>query len=309
MIRITTTMMAVMLLLSFGLIGSGITESADTRAMTQFQGTVTDAETGEPLDMAFIYCVHNVTNKPYRTTTDLDGYYILDLDTSGEYKLIASKDEYEPSSKYAQVHYSDIKTVNFELEPMDLNGTVYGTVYDSETEEPLEDARVRLENIDTQEVHHLVTEKDGKYQKDVVPGNFSLRVTKNNYQRYDVELFEVSEGEKKKMDVPLEEIKNGIRGVVTDENGDPLELVEIVVQNNQVYINHITDQDGRYDIRIPPGQYEISARKAPYRPYNEDVQIEKDEIKEHDIEMKRSPVLGFIERILMFIWNLLGMDY
>lgn len=305
--RKTTVMMAILLLLSFGLIGSGITESADTRSMTQFQGKVTDAETGEPLEKASVMAIHNVTNKFYRARTDGDGYYLIDLDTSGEYRLIASKEEYETGEKFADVDFGKIERVDFQLEPEDLNSTIFGNVYEEESGEPVAKVHIYLINLDMDYKYSVRSDEEGYYEKNVVPGNYTIEVFEQNYHYYESDPFMLEDGEKKKADIPLEKVKNGINGVVTDEDGEPLEMVEIQFQSENFFTNQVTDEEGKYEVRLPPGEYKVSARKASYRPHNNEVEVPENEMVRYDIEMKQSPVLGFLERILTIIWELLGM--
>jgi hypothetical protein len=55
----------------------------------------------------------------------------------------------------------------------------------------------------------------------------------------------------------------GVRGTIVDENGDPLPMVSIYMPSEQV--GTITNQEGKYEISLEPGEYKLLFRSLGFK--------------------------------------------
>jgi hypothetical protein len=118
------------------------------------QGTVTDSSTGQPLEGVRVMAHsaqgdqdgrgggdHGGGHHGYRAVTGVDGSYVMDDVTAGDYYVGACAPGYIPSRTEATVNEGEATTVDFALDPLTF-GTVSGTVTDADTGLPLEGAIV-----------------------------------------------------------------------------------------------------------------------------------------------------------------------
>ena len=54
-----------------------------------------------------------------------------------------------------------------------------------------------------------------------------------------------------------------IKGTVLDTAGMPIPKIQITVQNSTVSFNTVSDEDGKFQIDLPPGTYELRSDKLP----------------------------------------------
>jgi hypothetical protein len=149
-------------------------------------GIVNDAESNEPIpDAKITLTYHEEVDITY---TDSNGkYQFTDVPLCFCMKeMTASKDGYESQSK--EVAVNEITVVNFELKPIEGNGgedkgTLMGFVWDSETEEPIQDTLIILEYHDI--VRKEYTDSDGYYEFDSVPICFCLKEVTANKEGYE----------------------------------------------------------------------------------------------------------------------------
>ena len=85
---------------------------------------------------------------------------------------------------------------------------------------------------------------------------------------------------------------SGVRGIVTDESGAPLEGVGIAVTAGPGPIPEIlrlTDANGEYMWPLKQGKYTLAAYMDGYEPLSQEVTVKQDEIAQLDFELKKSP--------------------
>ena len=295
-----------LILLGLALISSGADLSAETRAITSIEGAVTDSETGDPLGGAIVYRWSDIGTME-RTRTDEEGYYAFELKTGGTYYLQVSMEGYEDGYQEVDVTIGDNEVVDFALVPLQLTCTVYGMMYDSESNEPLE-GRVGLVEIETNEQLWTRVEENGEFRFEVEPGYYKLYpYVSKHYATYESEVFQLLDGDEKEMNIPMKKLPQGVHGTVTYADGTPIPDVQVSIENDEWRTGAVTDENGEYDIRAPPGSYEIHANLNGYRPYDEDVVIEENEMVEHDIQLEEAVVIGFITQLIRTIMNMIGI--
>ena len=204
-------------------------------------GTVFDEETGDPVEGA------NVTADGIKDTTNGDGLYSL-IVLPGTYNLTVTKEGYFTNTTSVTVNSGDIHTANFTIIKY---GTITGTVYDETTGEPVEGANVTANPT-------TITGPEGTYSLNVVPGTYTVTVTKEGYVTNTTEVT-VGPGETRTIDFIISELAT-ITGVVTDViTEDPVEGATVTANPSTT-----TGSDGRYLLSVPPGTYTLTISKQGY---------------------------------------------
>jgi len=118
----------------------------------RIEGTVTDAETKEPLAGANVV----VEGTTLRATTGADGSYVITPVPAGEYTLIASMKGYKKLTKSVRVRPGETTTVNFELEEtiFELEKVV---VTATRTETPVKDLPASVSVITEDDIEKIHT--------------------------------------------------------------------------------------------------------------------------------------------------------
>ena len=135
-------------------------------------GTVTDSNTGEPIEGAI------VSIGDFSDTTGTYGTYLLEYIPIGIYDITCTAEGYSDTADVVEVLEGQTVTVDFILEPIIPYGSLNGTVTDANTNEPIEGALItatsqgRVEYTDS-------TNPDGYYVIDSmfiseVVGNYTV---------------------------------------------------------------------------------------------------------------------------------------
>ncbi len=145
-------------------------------------GYVTDSETNDPIEDAFIeieWQAENFNLDHDWTKSNSEGFFSFNV-LKGYATLRLSVDGYfSESIKWFKVNENDITWVNISLEALPpINAVVCGYITDFETNEPLKNIHVSLEWLDSQGHRYLGysrTDEYGFYSIDTVPGEIYLR--------------------------------------------------------------------------------------------------------------------------------------
>lgn len=281
---------------------------------TTFKGTVTDLDSGEPIEDVFVYGFDEEYNEWRSSITDQNGNYYLEFKQGGTFYIYADHDDYHQEEATETVEINTETIVDFELEPKVFDTRIFGVAKDSETGEPLSDVVVNLleivkedENAWLQSVDQTITGEDGKYSFEIYTGNFSLEARKQGYDRIWIEPFHVESGEEYEMDFEMVAWNQGVKGRVTDETGQPMEGI-VVSMDAQWFRSMVeTDENGEYEIVVPwEGSYTLRAQEEGYRPFVSQVEIANDEMEEIDIEMVESQIPAPILQLVYLILSMLG---
>lgn len=142
-------------------------------------------------------------------------------------------------------------------------GSIYGTVTDFATGDPVSNANVRL----NPKGETTLTGSDGTYQfNDIEDGNYSLSLTKNGYVNLDDDyVIEIENGNSVRRDLQLSPVVYGaISGTVVDlETGEPIAGAVVTLSPNGM--NIYTGDDGRFEfLDLDARQYTVTAQKTGY---------------------------------------------
>lgn len=142
-------------------------------------------------------------------------------------------------------------------------GSIFGTVTDYVTGDPVSNANVRLNPGG----ETTLTGSDGSYQfNDVANGNYSLSLSKNGYVDLDDDyVIEIENGNSVHRDLRLkQEVFGAISGTVVDlETGEP--IAGALVTLSPGGMNIYTGDDGRFEfLDLDARQYTVTAQKTGY---------------------------------------------
>jgi hypothetical protein len=272
-------------------------------------GMVTDAKTDKPIDGAAVNIYVDGSKENYhKTQTDLRGYYEVNS-IPGDYIISISKEGY---TAHKEAITLDVELeYNVKLTPsgdsggkddppddpkVDTPSSIYGTVTDAKTREPVVGAEVTIyDPIKREKYNHTRTDEKGYYKLGCEPGNYSMSISKDAYDAYtetvrienqlehNVQLNPMSGG----ADDPNNTNQSSVSGMVTDaKTREP--MVEAIVyiyaeKSKDNYQKTQTDRRGNFEIKIEPGIYTISISKDGYATSVETVNI--DGRAEHNVQL------------------------
>ena len=245
-------------------------------------GYVTDADTGDPIDMADVH-LRNSDNS-YSTRTDREGYYEIQC-ASGEYDITISKEGYK--THYGQVKVASDEEVKYDAELNRDGSKTYldGHVWDAETEEPVNEAEITLEGPNGN--YEGYSDKEGYYYISCEPGEYDMRTEHPDYED-DERQVEVREGANQE-DVFLE--PNAIArvyGYVTDsQTSDPIYEARIRFSDKDSgeTTDVETDGEGWYSVELSPGDFDIYVSKEDYEDLEDEISLEDDDEEQRDFEL------------------------
>ncbi len=100
-------------------------------------------------------------------------------------------------------------------------------------------------------------------------GTYTIRFSKFGYETKEVTGVTLTNGQTTNLDVELVPVSSAVdlAGIVQDAQGNSVEGVSVVVYNEAISYNFITDASGNFErCGIPSGTYEVSVSKWGYKP-------------------------------------------
>ncbi|NUE03957.1 right-handed parallel beta-helix repeat-containing protein [Halorubraceae archaeon YAN] len=293
-------------------------DSIELRETPVLSGTVTDAETDEPIEGVEIESRFFASDPLYTATTDEDGVYSINIPVDGNMipTVEFSAEGYATSLlDGSETDLTESTVIDIELDP---TGTVTGSVT-NETGAPISGISVTASTND-EWAGSTMTDENGVYSFDVAYGTYGLAFEQqpigSDYQSKTVSDVVVTSGETTTIDAELEPVPDlgTIAGVVTNETGDQIEGVEVQVfdasTNSPVFQPTeptpgivaaddlgdsersewpTTDADGAYSIDVPPGTYTVQILTEEQVAAPVTVEVAEGEIV-NDIDLDVEPI-------------------
>ncbi len=246
------------------------------------EGVVTDEETGDEIEKAWIIVGFQFTR------TDRHGYYDISGIKAGSHKIYALKHAYFIYSGNVDIKAGETVSHDIKMKPFTIKGTVTGVVTDSQTGATLEDVTVLIGLNETK------TDSDGRYKlTGAVFGPRFIFADKSGYKFY-VGTVNVKAGETVIRDIKMDpKISRGnVQGTVTDSvSGDLIESVNIVVGSSDTK----TDKQGNYSLTgIKAGNRLLSAKKCGYEYYTANISIAAGQTTDYDFSMTPVSTTGTV---------------
>jgi len=152
------------------------------------EGIITDEETGDPISNAKMLIVSSKDSTMLFTTTDENGYYLIDGARFGMNQLRVWKDGYKNDKKVADILDGAAIQIDFELETIEIKTTIniVVNVINQVTGLPLDNATVDLyKEVDAGKVYsNTVKIEPGDGPAVFTPGF----VEKGENQKYEVRI-------------------------------------------------------------------------------------------------------------------------
>ena len=247
-------------------------------------GQVTDKDTGEGLGASVKL---DGEKKSYETFTDRSGNYEIQC-YADDYRITVESDGYK--THYGEVKVGEGEEVQYDvqLEKEDPpDSQLHGTVTDAETEDPIGEAMVRIENSDNK--YSATTDKEGYYEIDCNSGDYEISISASGYETHYGEVT-VKPGDDNEYDAALEPTEENSRvyGYVTDaDTGEPIDMADVYLRNSDNSYSTRTDREGYYEIQCASGEYDITISKEGYKTHYGQVKVVDDEEVKYDAELNR----------------------
>ena len=299
------SVMIVSLLLGLVLISLPMVYSDDLIPETWVKGTVTDAHTGDPIERIWID-IYGPYGLYEHVETDENGYYECQLKIGGHYDLLTFSSNHEHGSASEDIDVGETAVIDFELIPFYWNCTVHGTVFDTETGDPVS-AGISFYNLETGRNLGFHTET-GEYQVELSGGYYRVECYGGpQYLPEERMIIQLEDGEERQLDFEIVRYPQGVKGVVKNENGQPEPDVVVSIESDVWRVSGRTDEEGMYEIRAPEGEYELSCNIEDFRPYKANIAFEENEIITYDVDLEEAKVLNFITQLIRMIMNMIGI--
>ncbi|WP_205849558.1 right-handed parallel beta-helix repeat-containing protein [Natronorubrum bangense] len=247
-------------------------------------GTVTDAETDEPIAGVEIESRFYASDPLYTATTGPDGDYAINIPEQGSQtpQVVFSAEGYESKQiDGAETDLEESTAIDIELTPIPDPGTISGQVTMQETGEAVANVFVNAGD------QSGVTGEDGSYELTLQPGTYTVSTFSEDPSLGTVteENVVVEEGETTTLDLEIFELGT-LTGTVTDgddpvagipvqvidmETGEPIASDSPVaprvidsdttsgeVEMEPIELGPVTNENGEYAIDVSPGTYEVS---------------------------------------------------
>ena len=228
------------------------------------EGFVSDGQTGEPIDEAWVVAWEG--DSFFGTYTDHDGFYHLGL-PNGTYEVDAGAEGYYPLSVGTVLISDDFLALDISLEQVSFNGSLSGIVYDSDTGLPIEDADVDVGSEDYWD--HTHTDTAGYYHFPLPNGQYWAGAWKEGYAPDDTDSLIVIADNDVVHDFYLAPIviDAAIEGVVFDSTtGQPIIGAFVFVYSEIFFAETVTGSGGYFFFEVPSDTFWVDAFAESYEP-------------------------------------------
>lgn len=251
-------------------------------------GTVLDASASTPIAGALVQILQGsvlVTSG----LTDTNGNFLFNNFAPGSYTISAGATNYQIGTTSIQVVSNQTATTTISLQ--NNPGTVTGTVIDSNTSDPIPGAVVDILQGLTL-ISSTLTDSLGGYTiNQLSPGSYTIRATASNYQP-SVQGCIISAGATVTEDFALDIQPSNVVGTVIDADTEEAiaGALVIVVQDNNIIANALTDSSGMFSIsELAAGTYSIQFSRMNYQNNVTGLTLNTNETRNVNIALQPNP--------------------
>ena len=239
-------------------------------------GTVKDRVTGEPIQNAAVSAGGWKTER-----TDVNGRFIMKLETGKSWQLVASHAEYHqgPPQPFSSPSPKTVES-EFLLDPI-TTGTILGTAINAATGEPIANAVIEIAG------QKVRTDSQGRFRAEEIEAGEVLVSGAQSGYRADSETLLVEALQTAEATLELEPITTGtIRGSVVDEtSGRGLEGATVQAAGGST----TTDSDGRFVLEdVEAGPVSVNASMSLYVTGSSEVLLEA--LATEETEVRLTPI-------------------
>ncbi|MBM7553900.1 carboxypeptidase regulatory-like domain-containing protein [Thalassobacillus pellis] len=263
-----------------------------TPSPATIQGTVVDAVTGNPISGALVTVVIPNTDIIVATIiTGSDGTYTIGNLPNGNFDVVFSAQDFGNVVIPVILSPNETETINVSLTPD--TATLLGVVSDRETEEPIEDALVRVFDLSGTFITSSLTDSTGQYIfTNLAPGTYTLIASAEGYGN-EVGAVTLTVDEVEFLDFALLQQSASLSGTVRDaSNGQPIStvLVQVFRIGTDIPVASVlSDENGAYDITgLEPREYRVVYSKENYSREVFRILLENGEDRTLDVLLERN---------------------
>ena len=167
---------------------------------------------------------------------------------------------------------------------------IEGTVLDSKSSEPIQNVSVIITEAgsDGKVVTNVMTDAEGKYSAELLPGDYSIKVTHENYNEanknisVDKDNVDVSALKMDKIEVTTTISYGTVSGSVVDsKSGKGINNVSVKISKstspNNVFQSTTTNSSGQYSAKLPAGNYILKFSDSDYNDANQSISVQKNQ--------------------------------
>lgn len=230
------------------------------------EGTVTNNTTGLPVPCNVQ--LYRGKHPKQATNTSQAGYYLLSNVKAEKYTLKAFTTGYQTSTKDITIKNGITQVVNFSLVPN--AGTIYGTVTDSSTQNPISGATVDVYVNGTNILAgSSTTDVNGNYSVGLLAvGPFTVVYSAPGYQTNWAGIYLTPQDLNRQQNVSLAPTPGTISGTVIDATTtNPIQDVLVTIYSGTTVVDSAeTNSSGNYTITgLAPGSYTVTATDINYQ--------------------------------------------
>lgn len=232
------------------------------------RGTVTDRDTGLPINMARVFLFDQFFGTMNMAFTDVTGAYTLEAFDGTDLVIGAETDGYGREYMMIDINPGDELWIDFELGAVDAY--VYGTVTDAYSSLPIEGVGLHYWSMTYEGWDD--TDANGDYGIDLVSGDYTVEIYSPSHMplTFDVTIYPGPN----EVNVQLVAVDAWVFGVVTDAiSGLPIEGAGIYYSSMDYDSWNSSNSAGEYSMNLVSGDYTVGVNAPDYRYLNFDVTI------------------------------------
>ena len=236
----------------------GVLPLASNPTVGVMKGTVTDADTGQPLEGVTITLTGSYSGS---AETGTDGGFVINDITPGSITFTASKQGYYSLNGSSTINAGEVTIFNFQMTPLAQPGTLTGKVFDAAANTPINGAVVFISGGP-----ETTTDEQGVFTiSDVVPGTREVNISASGYQSQKYWIV-ISGSTTDMQTIFLSPVLTSttVTGIVTDAStGNPISNADIVIVGTSIAAK--TDSSGSYTLSgINLLEFNLKASAAGY---------------------------------------------
>ncbi|PFB01103.1 hypothetical protein CN383_12155, partial [Priestia megaterium] len=245
-----------------------ILNAALTPYLASLAGTVTDKNTGKPVQGARMEVLNNREKVVAVDYTDERGAFTIKGVPAGTYILRATAEGFAPQTKSVTMLAGKTILVDFMLIPSPDVGSIIGTVTNQETGNPIEGVLVEVLNAQKELVGTDCTDVCGKFAiEELIANTYILHITAEEFLS-KTKRVTILANTIEKIDITLiPKLTTIIGGAYDIKTGLRLSniLIEVFNIHEEFITNTLTDSNGQYTIcELPVGTFNVKASSKSY---------------------------------------------
>lgn len=234
----------------------------------EFRATLTNAQTGDSEAGAQLFATAISGGATPLYPFFMQGTNLTENLLAGTYEFRLEKEGFADKILTRTISPGQRTDITFNIEP--LPAFVSGVVLD-ENGQSVNNARVRLRNLETNQNTITFSNSNGEFGLSVPAGSFELRVSGIGYASPPNQLIDLDLNEQLTLPQPLVLTNDvaEVSGFVRSQNNSPIGLARVRAQRGESIIETNTNAQGFYTLTLTSGNWVIRASRTGFVPSSE----------------------------------------